>query len=309
MSVEKVFNAMMGMQRFSWEQGVAAQAALEWDREDWLRPLVRSAMYRSLPDGRLAQLNRQGESPTDACCIGESLVYLAQKDPYYKEALEHLVHWALEGAPRSEQGVVYHLSRAPEFWIDSVYMLPPFLAAAGYVQEALKQLWAYLDALYDPVAGLCRHIWHEEEQYYRDGSYWGVGNGWALAGIARVIDFLPESYDRKKLERFNEKLLRNVLKYMTEDGMFHNTLDDPSSFKEVNLSQMVAYTIYRGVKSGWLEEEYLETAEKLRSAAASQVDEDGFVQNVCGMPTFREVGVAPEAQAFYVLMEAARRKL
>ena len=36
-----------------------------------------------------------------------------------------------------------------------------------------------------------------------------------------------------------------------------------------------------------------------------QVDRFGFVRNVCGAPTFDRPGVAPEGQAFFIMMEAA----
>ena len=39
------------------------------------------------------------------------------------------------------------------------------------------------------------------------------------------------------------------------------------------------------------------------------MDEDGFVYPVCGMPTFVSAGVAPEGQAYFVLMEAAYERM
>jgi unsaturated rhamnogalacturonyl hydrolase len=39
------------------------------------------------------------------------------------------------------------------------------------------------------------------------------------------------------------------------------------------------------------------------------VDSLGYVQNVCGLPNFDGLYVAPEGQAFYLLMETAARDL
>ena len=78
---------------------------------------------------------------------------------------------------------------------------------------------------------------------------------------------------------------------------------------ETNVGQMVAYAIYRGVARGYIDESYLKYADKAREAAYSKVDEYGFVQGVCGAPTFDYPGVAPEGQAFFILMEAAVRDL
>lgn len=70
---------------------------------------------------------------------------------------------------------------------------------------------------------------------------------------------------------------------------------------------MIAYTIYRGIKSGWLPEGYLIQAEKMRDAVHKKVDKHGFVQDVCGAPRFNSPGRATEGQAFFILMEAARK--
>ena len=45
----------------------------------------------------------------------------------------------------------------------------------------------------------------------------------------------------------------------------------------------------------------------MRDAARSKVDRLGLVRDVCGSPTFEAPGTATEGQAFFILMEAARR--
>ncbi len=309
---KKALNALLALQRHSWEQGVTVQACLESGEMTWLTQLVKAAVYRIGEDGRVALMGKDG-SAVDACAVGEGLVYMANttKDPFYADALERMLDWALVRAPRNEKGVVYHVLRALEFWSDSVYMLPPFLAAAGHYEEAVNSIIGYMDVLQDPETGLCRHIWNDETKEFRDETFWGVGNGWILAGIARVIDMLPKEMaaEKKELIERNRKLLDSVLKFRDEDGYFHNVVDDEDSFIEANLSQMVAYTIYRGIRSGWLPADYKEDADELRMAAESCVDEDGFVYPVCGMPSFRSAGVAPEGQAFFVLMEDAYERM
>jgi rhamnogalacturonyl hydrolase YesR len=96
---------------------------------------------------------------------------------------------------------------------------------------------------------------------------------------------------------------------MRDDGLFHNIVDDPKSFVETNLAQMLAYSIYRGIKRGWLEESYKLKADKMRDAAQSKVDELGLVQGVCGSPEFDHPGTATEGQVFYILMEVAYNAL
>ena len=72
---------------------------------------------------------------------------------------------------------------------------------------------------------------------------------------------------------------------------------------------MFAYTIFRGVNEGWLNNTYLPHAEKMRKAAHKMVDKYGLVHGVCGAPDFNKPGTATEGQAFFLLMEAAYRDL
>jgi rhamnogalacturonyl hydrolase YesR len=103
-------------------------------------------------------------------------------------------------------------------------------------------------------------------------------------------------------------LIDGVLAHIRSDFLFHDVIDDHESFVETNLSQMLAYTIYRAVNDKWLDKSYLETAEKLYDAVVKKIDAYGLVQGCCGAPSFDKAGVAPEGQAFYLLMEAARAK-
>jgi rhamnogalacturonyl hydrolase YesR len=231
-------------------------------------------------------------------------------DGVLRQGWEDLLEWALHKAPRSGGGVVYHLDHKPQIWVDSMYMLPPFLAAAGRYREALVNLYGYWDVLFDPRPGLLRHIWDDGEKAFVRGAFWGVGNGWALAAFARIYDLLPEGRgeDRDRIGEMGRTLIAGALGRLRPDGLFHDVLDDPSSFVETNFSQMLAYTLYRGMKSRWLDSSFLGTAEKLRAAAGGKVDQYGLVQGVCGAPSFDKPGVAPEGQAFYLLMEAAAEK-
>jgi rhamnogalacturonyl hydrolase YesR len=134
-----------------------------------------------------------------------------------------------------------------------------------------------------------------------------VGNGWAAAGMTRVIHALPERMadDKLRLIRYVKDLIDGCLAHQRQDGLFHNVIDRPETFVETNLAQMLAYTIYRGIQGGWLSPDYRPAAERMRSAVHTKVDEYGLVQGVCGAPEFDHPGTAPEGQAFFLLMEAA----
>ena len=307
----KAKHAALCMQRNNWEQGVLAQAFLEAGDRDTAIQLAVEAVYRQQEDGRCCQIGGSTAS-TDPCAIGEALIFAAQEtgDPWLAAARDKLLRWALELAPKNAEGIVYHFDDSKEIWVDSCYMLPPFLAAAGCYEEALRQLDGYWRILLDESKNLLSHRWDDATKTYPRRDVWGVGNGWAAAGMIRVRALLPEGYEAQKqlLEQRIRILLDAAFRYQRQDGAFHDVLDDPSTFREINCGQMFAYTVYRGVAEGWLEESYLPYAEKSRAAALASVDAYGLVQDVCGLPFFDKPGVAAEGQAFFMLMETAREK-
>jgi rhamnogalacturonyl hydrolase YesR len=310
-TVTNVKIALLAMQRHSWEQGTAMQAFLEQGDTEIVVAMAKEAVYRRIADGRTAIIGIF-DAVTDPCSVGEALLFACKEtgDPVLKRGCDDLLDWALYRAPRSKAGVLYHVESKPQFWSDSTYMLPPFLAAAGHYDEALCNLYGYWEALYDEEAKLMSHIWDDGKKIFIRKDHWGGGNGWTLAAFARIYDLLPEGYDRdkRKIAEMGTALVDSAINYMRPDGLFYDVIDDPVTFTETNLSQMLAYTLYRAVHSKWLDAAYLTTAEKLYDAANKKMDSYGLVQDCCGAPSFDKPGVSPEGQAFYLLMEAARAK-
>ncbi|KAG8828496.1 hypothetical protein FRC19_003835 [Serendipita sp. 401] len=183
--------------------------------------------------------------------------------------------------------------------------------------------------------------------YGRDS--WGTGNGWAVGGVLRLYNILHQfflqisSHEPSLLQEFKEWLaleatkqrfkvvnenlldaLNGILSHHKEaeaDGLFHNVIDEPDTFTETNLAQMVSATIYRllylyrddhiladclpKVDEEW-KGKVLKKAECLRNAARRKVDKWGFVRGACSSPRFDRQGTSTEAQAWAVLMEVAR---
>jgi len=310
--IPRVMNAMLAMQRRAWEQGVAAQALLELGESAWVVLLAKDAVVNQLKDGRLA-LN-EGRGPVaDPAANGEPLLHAATVtgDPALRQAADRMLEFLLYKAPRTRDGLIYHNAIENQIWVDACYMAPPFLAVAGYPEEAVRQLVGYRQRLFDAQAHLFYHIWDEDLQAYARQLFWGVGNGWAAAGMARVIRALPERMgrDRALLVGFVKELLDGCLVHQRADGLFHDILDDPETFVETNAAQMLATTIYRGIAGGWLDAAYLPDADRMRAAAHAKVDAYGLVQGVCGAPHFNRSGTATEGQAFFLMMEAAHGEL
>jgi rhamnogalacturonyl hydrolase YesR len=181
----------------------------------------------------------------------------------------------------------------------------------GHYDEALAQIEGFRRRLWNPEKKLLAHIWDDQKQEFKDGDFWGGGNGWASAGLARVIRSLPADRraDRDRLTDFARQIIDGCMSHQRADGLFHNVIDQPTTFVETNAAQMLAFGIYSGIADGWLPANYSVHANRMRTAARAKMDAFGFVHGVCGAPDFNRPGTSTEGQAFCILMEAAGQRL
>jgi rhamnogalacturonyl hydrolase YesR len=305
--IQKALSAAMAMQRRDWEQGILAQALLEAGDRERVILLSKAAAVQKMPDGRMGVVVSGGA--TDPAMGGEAYAKAAEwaADSQLRQCVDGLLEWIRHKAPRSADGVLYHVLDAPQMWSDGFSGAPPFLAAMGLYDEALAQIDGYWQRLWNPEHRLLAHIWDEGKLGFADGSFWGGGNGWAAAGLARVLHNLPadRTRDRERLAEFARKIIDGCLAHQRSDGLFHDVVDRPSSFVETNLAQMLAYAAYEGVAQGWLPRNYLGHADRMRAAARAKMDGFGFVQGVCSAPNFDRAGISTEGQAFCIRMEVA----
>lgn len=302
----KVKQALLAMQRYSWEQAVTAHAFWEAGDEEIAIQLCYDAVNRQTPDGRLGNLGYQS-GVTDPVAILPILAkaYERTQDLRLKTAMDKAWKWTLHDAPRNRDGIVYHMDNSRQFWVDSLYMFPPVLLCGGYIDEAIKQADGYIHALWDAEKNLFRHIWDDEKQTFEVAEYWGVGNGWAIVGLGQLIEGLPkDNTARSRYIKIVDAACHAALK-LQDGGLFHNFLDKPESFIEGNFAQMLCYAVFKGVKQGWLSAELFDMVMPIRDAVCKLVDSYGYVTPVCGAPFFNSPGIAPEAQAFFILMESA----
>ncbi len=310
--IEKVKMAMLCMQRASWEQGVAMQGLMEIGEKELVVLMAGEAILRRHKDGRLAMLGSD-TNVTDPGSNGPGVLYAYKitHDEKFKKAADALYNYYKTAAPKTADGILRHLTSATQVWSDSMFMAPPFLAAIGDYDEAIKQVDGYRKYLWNKKKKLFSHMWDDRKKAYKRSDFWGGGNGWSAAALAQIIEVLPKEKksDRTKLIGYAKELLDGCISFMRSDGLFHDVIDKPDTFVEANLSQMLAYSIYKGVKAGWLKDTYLKAAGKMRTAAHSKIDKYGLVRDVCGSPIFDRPGTSTEAQAFFLMMEGTYSKL
>ncbi len=306
---ERVLCTLLAMQRQSWEQGVASHAFLDLGLDDLAIAVARDSVTRQSESGKLADLGDVGAVNCGAA--GEVVCWAAHAfpdDPGFAAAFDRQLSWLRIGCPRGADGTLFHLERAREVWVDTVYMVVPLLVLAGFVDEAAAQLAGHRRRLFDEPSGLYAARWDDAGGRLVMPAHWGTGNGWVVAGIARALRHLGSRAPQFRVEAAEHarQVIDGCLRQRADDGLFHNVVDDPTTFSEANLAQLLAYGCFTGVADGWLPDSYADTATSLLATSDRRVDDAGFVTGVCGAPHFDRPGVSAEAQAFFLLAHAAQ---
>jgi unsaturated rhamnogalacturonyl hydrolase len=311
-----VLRALLAMERQSWEQGVASHAALDLHLDDLTYLLAHDAIVRQSSQG---QLGGAGDGGLVNCAAnGEAVHWAAQSAPDgpFAIALRGQVDFLMSGCPRDADGTLFHIEGTRQVWVDTVYMVVPFLCLTGHVDEAVHQLRGHRLRLFDTHERLYAHSWDGETKSLVRAQFWGTGNGWVAAGLARALRFIDAGHDSVRIDLALQArdLVDRCLAHRRRDdgpvlGVFGDVLDDPESFEEANVAQMLAYACLTGVADGWLPPAYGATGRSLLAAADQRVDAQGLVRKVCGAPHFDHQGVSAEAQAFNLLAHAASARL
>ncbi|MEM6391252.1 MAG: glycoside hydrolase family 88 protein [Planctomycetota bacterium] len=156
------------------------------------------------------------------------------------------------------------------WWCDALYMAPPVYArlakATGdrrYLEQMHELFWDSTAFLYDP----------DERLFYRDArrfpgeghkgpkEFWGRGNGWVFAGLARTLPYIPEDDPRRAdyLKLFRDMAFR-LAELQQPDGMWRAWLNHPNHpdyrTKETSASAFFVYGMAKGINEGWLPRAY-----------------------------------------------------
>jgi unsaturated rhamnogalacturonyl hydrolase len=303
-----VKHALFATARQCWEQGLAAQAMLETGDEEMLVLMARDCVVRQNPDGRLADVESTPALVDPALCVEPVLAAgRITGEEMYALAAERNVQYLLNDAPRTPDGARYQLAGSREVWADSLGMGPHVLMLSGHVEEGLAFYRAVKARLYDPATGLFRHKWDEASGAYARKAIWGVGNGWALTGLMRAAGVLKAAGDSRLDFVLGEfcALMDAMGRFQRPDGLFHDVMDDPASFPEVESAEMFAYSLYNMISWGLIPGGCRDRADRARNAARARVDRWGLVQGGAGSPWFDKPGTSAETQAHFLMMERA----
>lgn len=178
-------------------------------------------------------------------------------------------------------------------WCDALFMGPPawirlFKATGDHrYLDFVNQEWrATSDFLYDPN----EHLYFRDSTYFdkREANgkkiYWSRGNGWVLAGLARVLKVMPaDSPQRKFYEQQFKEMAAKIAALQQEDGLWRSSLLDPESYplKETSGSGFFTFGIAWGINHGLLERAtFAQVVRKAWPALVGCVTPEGKLEHV-----------------------------
>jgi unsaturated rhamnogalacturonyl hydrolase len=185
-------------------------------------------------------------------------------------------------------------------WCDALFMSPPALAMAAkatgnrrYLDFMNRLWWKTTDYLYD----------REEHLYYRDSRFfgqrapngrkifWSRGNGWVLAGLARVLQEMPADYaERGRYLTLFREMAAKIATLQQNDGYWRTSLLDPDTHPrpETSGTAFYVYALAWGVNEGLLERAtYEQIVRRGWSALVRAVHPNGmlgYVQRIGDQP-------------------------
>ena len=229
-------------------------------------------------------------------------IYLANKDPRCLEMGSFYAdtQWTppCEGTikerhapPKEVQEAYWAKGYTPQtrLWIDDMYMITVLQSQAfratgrrAYIDRAAREMCLYLDELQlkdGPAKGL---FYHAPDVKY----VWGRGDGWMAAGMALVLDRLPEdSEHRPRILEGYRAMMATLLKYQRPDGLWSQLVDrpaDPRNWGETSCTAMFTYAFATGVARGWLDPaQYGPAARRAWLALCARLDAFANISDVC----------------------------
>jgi unsaturated rhamnogalacturonyl hydrolase len=186
------------------------------------------------------------------------------------------------------------------WWCDALFMAPPVLAKLSnltsdrkYLDFMDRQWWITSNLLYDPNAHLFFRDASFLDKHEANGSglFWSRGNGWVMAGLARVLAQMPNDYpSRPKYVTQFEQMAAEIASIQGKDGLWGPGLLNASAYPlpENSGSAFDVYALAYGVNNGILDRtKYLPVIEKGWAGLVSHIYEDGrlgCIQPIGGAP-------------------------
>ena len=101
-------------------------------------------------------------------------------------------------------------------------------------------------------------------------------------GLAEALTYLPEDHDsRDGIVSMYRRLMDTLGRLQHHSGMLNQVLDIPGSYLEFTATCMMGYAMARGIRLGFLPDEFGSVVERAWQGVAERVDDVGNVVDAC----------------------------
>jgi unsaturated rhamnogalacturonyl hydrolase len=258
-----------------------------------------------------------------------TLMHLAEEtnNPRYIDICDEWSTWIMEDMIRTGDGALQHMITGDpndgQILIDTLFMTVLFLAKAGtyfnrpdYIEESKKQFLIHIKYLFDKETGLFYHGWDFNENHNYGSVHWGRGNGWYTCGLLEYLEIveLERSIKDYLLDTWHSQV-KALAKLQADSGLWHTVLDDNNSYEEISATAAFAYGILKGIRKGYLNDQYLPIGLKALEAVVEEIEDNGVLQKVSyGTPVgmdkdfYKNIPLSPmtygQALAILLLIES-----
>ncbi|MBQ5639247.1 MAG: glycoside hydrolase family 88 protein, partial [Alistipes sp.] len=203
---------------------------------------------------------------------------------------------------RAREVMEYQMSTPQQdywWWADGLYMVMPVMTKLYRVtgnRTYLDKLYEYIcysdSIMYDAETGLyyrdAKYVYPKHKSANGKKDFWARGDGWVLAGLAKVLKDLPSDYAHRDF--FVTKFVRlaeAVAAIQQSEGYWTRSMMDPDHAPgpETSGTAFFTYGLLWGVNNGYLDEaKYLPVIRKawnyLTKTALQKDGRVGYVQPI-----------------------------
>ena len=203
---------------------------------------------------------------------------------------------------RAREVMEYQMSTPKKdywWWSDGLYMVMPVMTKLYKLtgnQQYLDKLYEYIcysdEIMYDQETGIyyrdAKYVYPKHKSANGKKDFWARGDGWVLAGLAKVLKDLPADYKYRQffVDKY-KRLAKAIAEIQQPEGYWTRSMMDPDHAPgpETSGTAFFTYGFLWGINNGYLDEEtYLPVVQKswayLKNKALQKDGKVGYVQPI-----------------------------
>ena len=201
----------------------------------------------------------------------------------YRDAVDAAKAYLFQQAERLPDGALVHMgwTSPRQIWVDSVYMVAPFLVEAGLldadeacIADAMTQFRVFAEHLQDPATGLYRHRYDARDDAVTpvQPDFWGRGNAWVVAASGTALLRLPNTTEGWTgiLSRHDEQTAA-MAQRLADANRWHTIMNRPATYLETSVGPLFAYGVYQTASATSVSDAILAAADRALAGALDQI--------------------------------------